>query len=338
MRRIPLARVAAFRPFPQFLAAGGSDVERHLISMGISPESLASEESLVPLRQACEFVVRAGRKEGIDRIGLEVGSRTAMSGLGLFGTILCQSLTLHDLIQNLIRWIPAVDSGARVWLEAVDGVGCVRLCLRHEVDIGRVSADEFGLLLLIDAVRMALGPEWRPRRVSLDAASGGGVGDYEALSDAAMDRDVDYVGFEIPREGLGRPVISPVMKRGVAPVAGDALRATAPSEDAVESVSQAIRASFGGRPPTVERAAEMAGTSVRSFQRRLGTEGLVYSALIDRVRYEEARGLLEKREVSLADISVHLGYSEPANFSHAFRRWTGFSATEYRRLKASQGG
>jgi hypothetical protein len=53
MRRIPLARVAAFRPFPQFLAAGGSDVERHLISMGISPESqtfgaLCSQEGACP--------------------------------------------------------------------------------------------------------------------------------------------------------------------------------------------------------------------------------------------------------------------------------------------------
>ncbi len=330
MKRIPLARVAAFSPFTHFLRDGGCDVERDLSAAGIPPEILGSEESLIPLRPACEFIDELRRRSGIEMFGLEVGSRTSVGDIGIFGTVLCHSLSLKDLIGKLIRWIPALDSGARAWAESLHDSGNIKLSLRHEVDRGRVIADGFALLLLIDAVRMAAGPDWRPKRIWLDRAAGAKLSRFESLSEADADRDVDYVAFEIPREYLGMPVNPPPKKLGVPLVDHKLLRSTAPSEDLVGSILQAIHSSLAARSVTIQHAAEMANTSTRTLQRKLASDGFIYSDLVDRVRFQEARALLVEPDVTLADISRRLGYSDPANFTHAFQRWTGEAPSNFR--------
>ena len=41
--------------------------------------------------------------------------------------------------------------------------------------------------------------------------------------------------------------------------------------------------------------------------------------------------LLLDPDVSLLEIGYAVGYSDPAHFSNAFRRWTGMSPKDYRR-------
>ena len=330
MPRIPLTRIAAFSPFPEYLVKNGCNVARHLSAFGIAPESLASEESLVPLRLACEFIEQVSRSEGIDRIGLEVGSGVSILEVGLFGKVLSQSLTLNDLIQKFIRWIPFVDSGVRVWMEPSDkDPGSVRLCMRHEIDIGRAQVDAYGLLILIDAVRLAAGPEWKPKRASLDRGLGD-VSGYEALSEAAITRTTNHVAVEFHTDSLGLPVA----RNGLAASLPDeVLKVASPSEDLIESVCQTIEAGFGIRMPMINDVAEMAAISVSTLQRRLGKEGITFQDLLDRVRFQRASALLEAESPHVSDIAWFLGYSNPANFTHAFRRWTGTSPSHYRMTK-----
>jgi AraC-like DNA-binding protein len=39
---------------------------------------------------------------------------------------------------------------------------------------------------------------------------------------------------------------------------------------------------------------------------------------------------LRKTDITTEDIAVRLGYSDGANFRHAFRRWTGKSTSDFR--------
>lgn len=83
------------------------------------------------------------------------------------------------------------------------------------------------------------------------------------------------------------------------------------------------------------RADEMAGRlncSERSLRRHLQAEGLHYSELVDRVRFDRATYLLSHSRDSVKKIGIQLGYSEPANFVHAFVRWAGVSPSRFRAL------
>ena len=96
---------------------------------------------------------------------------------------------------------------------------------------------------------------------------------------------------------------------------------------------RAIGASLAKGRPTIARAAESAGMSTRSLQRRLLNFGLTYSQLLDEVRLEVACHLLERTETSLAQIASDLGYADPANFTRAFQRWTGQKPSAFRRRR-----
>src|SRR4029453_11962838 len=70
--------------------------------------------------------------------------------------------------------------------------------------------------------------------------------------------------------------------------------------------------------------------SVRTLQRRLRAEGLVFERLFDDVRREQAIPLLADPTLPVSDVAGLLGYVEQSSFSHAFRRWTGMSPREWR--------
>ena len=100
-------------------------------------------------------------------------------------------------------------------------------------------------------------------------------------------------------------------------------------------VMRAIAASLAKGNPTIVQTAEVLGLSVRSLQRRLLQLDLTHRQLLDEVRLEAARHLLERSEKSLAQIAADLGYADPANFTRAFQRWTGQSPSAYRRRRRS---
>lgn len=327
-----MVRAVVFWPFVSFLESEGHGVKRTLEAAKILPDNLRSEDDLLPLQRGCNFLSRVRRAEGIENLGLEVGCGMSLTQFGLLGGLMRQALTLHDLIRRLQRWIPAVSSGARLWLEASGRRESVNLCLRHSAGLGREIADAYALFLLIDAIRVATGPDWRPRGVWLDAAAGKNLEIYEALSEARTERRVQHIGIEIPRRLLASPVNSNVKPAGDAADLRDEANflKAAPPEDLAGSVCCLLKTHFGSLMPTIQEIAEVMGVSVRTFQRRLDGSRLAFSDLLDRVRYDEAVRRLEDSAVKISEIAHDLGYSDPAHFTHSFRRWTGITPAVYR--------
>jgi AraC-like DNA-binding protein len=72
------------------------------------------------------------------------------------------------------------------------------------------------------------------------------------------------------------------------------------------------------------------GMSVRTLQTGLKNEGESYSNILKTVRYHLATQLLTYR-LSIAEISVRLGFSDVSVFSRSFKSWSGISPREWRK-------
>jgi AraC-like DNA-binding protein len=70
--------------------------------------------------------------------------------------------------------------------------------------------------------------------------------------------------------------------------------------------------------------------SLRSLQRRLQAEGTSYKNLLDGMRRELAAQYMENSTLTINEITYLLGFSEPSNFSRAFKRWNGVPPSQYR--------
>ncbi len=76
------------------------------------------------------------------------------------------------------------------------------------------------------------------------------------------------------------------------------------------------------------------GSSPRTLQRRLGEEGTSFQEVLDEVRSEAAERYLADSSLSCAEVGYLLGFSEPAAFHRAFKRWRRVTPREYRSRKA----
>ena len=82
---------------------------------------------------------------------------------------------------------------------------------------------------------------------------------------------------------------------------------------------------------TLEQVAQRLHMSERTLKRQLAKYDLTYTDLVEEARKQKALDLLANSQLSLDDISEYLGYSDLANFTRAFKRWTEQTPTAYRK-------
>lgn len=82
---------------------------------------------------------------------------------------------------------------------------------------------------------------------------------------------------------------------------------------------------------SIENVADRLHMSDRTLKRQLAAEGTSFSTLVDEVRYRHATSLLSRTDYTLEQIADELGYSDVANFSRAFKRWSGRSPSNWRK-------
>ena len=70
--------------------------------------------------------------------------------------------------------------------------------------------------------------------------------------------------------------------------------------------------------------------SRRSLQRKLKQQGVSFSGLLDSSRRELGLQYVRDSRHSLNEIAYLLGFSEPGNFTRAFKRWYGKAPSQYR--------
>ena len=91
-----------------------------------------------------------------------------------------------------------------------------------------------------------------------------------------------------------------------------------------------LKRQLSGRRSTVESVANDLGTSVRTLQRRITTEGTTFRRILDEVRQELVRQYLADPEIGIAEAAFLLGYQDANSFYRAFRTWEGTTPAHWR--------
>lgn len=84
-----------------------------------------------------------------------------------------------------------------------------------------------------------------------------------------------------------------------------------------------------GDHPSFDMLASAFNMSGRTLRRQLATAGTSYQKLVDKFRCDYAIECLLKRSMSTDEIADSLGFSDVANFRHAFKKWSGLSPAAY---------
>jgi AraC-like DNA-binding protein len=75
----------------------------------------------------------------------------------------------------------------------------------------------------------------------------------------------------------------------------------------------------------VDAVARALATSRQTLYRRLKSEGTTFEGVLEGLRHKMALHYLQGKKVSVNETAYLVGFSDPAAFSRAFKRWTGRS-------------
>ena len=104
-----------------------------------------------------------------------------------------------------------------------------------------------------------------------------------------------------------------------------------PTKGAALDVQRALASRIGRGDTRLQTIARALSTSTRSLQRRLADAGVSYQQLLDLARKGAAERYLTDSSLSVAAIAYLLGYSEPAAFNRAFKRWNNTTPQAFRK-------
>ena len=97
-----------------------------------------------------------------------------------------------------------------------------------------------------------------------------------------------------------------------------------------KDVEKAIEPLLASGDAGIDRVARELGMSRQTLYRRLKAEGVTFEEILDAKRRQLAVRYLKLDRISVKAAAYKLGFSDPAAFSRAFKRWTGLSPSAAR--------
>jgi AraC-like DNA-binding protein len=186
---------------------------------------------------------------------------------------------------------------------------------------------------IIDIVRSAAGPGWRPAEITFVSRGRPSDATLEAYGNtriltgqpcgsvlvAAADLAQTCIDRRSTSDDVNDPPIPPQTRSGLDD-----------KWDFVTALRALIRPYLAQGHPHLSLVAEIVGMSERTLQRRLAQSGLTYSDIVQESRFSFASDLMADSDLNIADIAFAAGYENAPHFSRAFKRLTGMTPRDYR--------
>jgi AraC-like DNA-binding protein len=337
MSFIPMIHSGLLAPFLARAAREGDWFHEELWSAGLPPSLAEGAVHIIPFRSAIQFVSRTANRLAAPDFGLQVGADMSIRALPGMTDALRNAVTLLDAINAVIAAVPKMTTVRRVWLEPNSGMA--RLChVAPNISLpGAEHAEQFALMLLINLVREVAGRTWSPCDITVRHSTLQVIGPKHKLLGCSTVTAGPYTSFTFDPILLKRrlPCGSPdtdTEHGDVSPLH----QWTEVPQSFVGSVVATLESSLRTGRVGLESITHSLGISARTLQRELAAANLTYEQLLAEARLRLAQERLAHPEVSIADIAFELGYQDAANFTRAFRRWTGMAPVEYRKLILQQ--
>jgi len=325
------------------LAAEGVSVAAALQGTSIAPDELRSPTTLVSVNQVIGAYRNALRLSRDPNFAFLTGLGTHVASYGMYGFAILSSTDFRQTMQFAVRYhqlaTPLVklrfseEAGRAAWtIDPLPHPAIDTRLYRFIVEL------QIGILISLH--RDVMGSSFYPSslQVTFDPPR----------PDAQYERDFGCpVAF---RQSANRFVFDATWLEGTPQLGNEVTYASvlALCDDLHDRLQHRVGVAgkvrsllLGklGRHVSLEDVAAHFDTPERTLRRKLREEGTSFREILDQLRAEVAIKYLRDTRMTIDDIAYALGFSETANFRHAFRRWKRASPREFRQtLHNPRGG
>jgi AraC-like DNA-binding protein len=320
-----------------FELAVGKGAERRALAAaaGIDPATLEDQDARIPF-STYVAIMRAGKAlSGDPALGLHYGEQVDIADVSIVGLLGQASKTPLEAFQQLNRYVPLIvetdlgEAPMRFGLVAERGAIWLIDNRRNPNAFPELTESAFAQLV---CGRRRAGSAPPLRSVRFTHADPGYAAEYERIFQCPVTFGADRNAIEIAPEGeTALAVKLPSYVFGVLTERADALLAELQAQKSIRArVEALLMARLHTGEASMDEIATELGQSRQTLFRRLRAEGVTFEKVLDELRHRMALDYLSARKVSVNETAYLVGFSDPAAFSRAFKRWTGLSPSAMR--------
>ena len=306
---------------------------------GLSETTLSDPDARVPFAKYIDLMRAAKELSGDPSLALHYGE-VSIHEVSIVGLIGQASESGPETFAQLNRYVPLV-------VDVDMPAGALRFQIRRErgglwfVDT-RTTLLDFPELTESWAAQFACGPrhlnmpQW-VKEVHVSHAAPGHAAEYERVLRAPVVFNAGWNALRID-ESLPQRTAS-ILPRYVFGVltdhADNLLRELENTKSTRGRVENLLLPILHKGDVGMDIIADKMALSRQTLFRKLKAEGTTFEKVLDELRYRLAVDYLRARKVSVHETAYLVGFSDPAAFSRAFKRWTGTSPREVRAAPAN---
>src|SRR5271163_925784 len=311
----------------------GIELKPLLKKAGLTHQQINDRAARLAVQQQIEFLNVAANALGDEFLGFHLAQLPDLRELGLLFYVAASSETLGDALQRAARYSSIANEGLslkcveeRDIRMAFTYVGVARHLDRHQM--------EFLMTALIRLCRQLTNAQVTPSRVRLmhrrTNKRGSEMTTYFGphITFGAKSDELTFIEkIKCEKVISADPYLNKLLVANCEQAIAHRPTNRGAFRTAVENAIVPLL------PHGKVRAAQIAakiGLSQRTAARRLASEGVTFSAVLERLRRDLARQYLSHPDLSISRIAWLLGYQEVSAFTHAFKRWSGKTPREAR--------
>jgi AraC-like DNA-binding protein len=324
-----LSSVAAL--LAQTLRSLGYDPEPLFVKAGIAPDDVGNPAKRILTTRMQALWRLALDVTGDPALGLVVARQFQPAVLHGLGLACLASDTLHDVLRRLVRYARIVNELPDFQLEEPEST--IDLVVKlPELDPDFVHASmDLGMAAFLRMCQITAGHDILPVRTCLQRPTPADTIAYKLVFGPDIEFEADSNRLCLDRTAALAPLSTahPELARLNDQTVIDYLARHDRNNITMQVRSRIIEQLPDGRPSQGEIAIKL-NTSLRSLQRKLHQQDTSFKELLNDTQRELALSYIRDSNRSIGEITYLLGFSEPSNFTRAFKRWTGKSPGEYR--------
>ena len=303
-----------------------------LSKAGLTIEQIDNPSARLKVRSQIKFLELAAAASQDDLLGFHLALDYDLREIGLLYYVLASSEILADAMHKAERYCGIVNEGLSLRIgegrEAaimLSYVGIERRSDRHQI--------EFWLTSVVRLCRQLTNRRLIPSQIRVMHSRAKAVAEFRSFFGCEVEfgSNIDEVVFPGAVKLMPIGSADPYLNELLIKYCNEAL-AHRDRSSLRSGVENTISHLLPHGKAQVGEIARRLGMSQRTLARRLASEGLTFSGVLDELKADLARGHLKDGNFPISQIAWLLGYRDVSAFTNAFKRWTGLTPRQYRSL------
>jgi AraC-like DNA-binding protein len=317
-----------------YAVARGANHAALLAQAGIEESALSDRDARLPYARYVALMHAAKYATGDDALALNFGQAVNVEAISVIGLIGQASDTMLEAFTQLNRYVSLIvdielDGENRFVMEK-DAEGLWFTDKRSNPN-AFPELTESAFSHIIAGPRRSGVPEWI-KEVRVTHAQPPHAAEYDRIFGVPIKFGADRNAMRMDENIVAHKVgILPRYVFGVLVEHADALLAELAAATTLAGRVQAHLAPIVHKGDiSMDAVAGQLGMNRQALYRALKAEGATFEQVLDALRHRMALDYLRGKKVSVNETAYLVGFSDPASFSRAFKRWTGKSPSEVR--------